>query len=335
MTVNSRCNLACKMCDIGQRNAEGQFYQVMNRNDRMLSPDLIARLVEDIRESKPKFAITGTEPLLYPHLQTIATNILSASLSLQITSNGFLLDRYTDFFTRMEVPELWVSLDGPQKIHDQIRGVDGSFEKAIGALKKMINLKRTLGKSRPGISINFTITELNQHHLVDFLDTLTSLDISPDRLTFCHTNFVTEDMAHLHNKEWGNKYPAAPSCISGFCPDRIETDTLWPQIEETKRRGPFQILFSPDIKTKKTLETYYHNPTAFISSKSCHIAKDSAQILADGTLTVSTRCLNLSLGNLNETPFRELWFGQRRTNFLADLKSEGAFPACSRCCGVF
>jgi Fe-coproporphyrin III synthase len=335
LVVNSRCNLRCRMCDIGQENDQGQFYRVMNREGKSLPPELIKRLMDEALGLIPRLAITSTEPLLYPFLQEIATYGLKKGLLLQITTNGYLLERYAEYFVREGLTELWVSLDGPGKIHDAIRGVPGTFERAVNGLRKVQTLKNRLGTERPRIIVNYTITDANYESLGQFITALTLEGICPDRLIFNHTNFVTPDMAALHNRAWGTQYPARTSCIGGFDPRRVETNALWDQIQRAKIESPFAVAFAPDLTTRGQLSTYYGRPTEFVTSRSCKMAHSAAQILADGTLTVSTRCLDISLGNLHESSFSDLWLGPMRRRFLGDLQEEGAFPVCARCCGAF
>ena len=335
LVVNSQCNMRCKMCDIGQNNAQGQFYKTMNRNGGILSPSLVYDLLEETSKDKPKIAITGTEPLLYPYLQNVVNRALQKGFEVQITTNGYLLEKHISFIMAEGVQDLWVSLDGPPRVHDAIRGVDGAFERALGTLQKLQNLKERDGKSFPSLSVNFTITDLNQYYLTDFADVMKGRQVHLEQITFCHTNFVTRKMAETHNETWGLKYPASPSGMTGFEPRNIDPTILWEQVGQIKKWGSIPINFSPDLKTRADIEAFYHHPAKFVTGKHCHMAARSAQILADGTLTTSTRCFDLSLGNLGKEPFPKLWQGPKRRAFLSDLARVGAFPACTRCCGIF
>ncbi|MBN1104521.1 MAG: radical SAM protein, partial [Deltaproteobacteria bacterium] len=165
LVVNSQCNLRCKMCDLGQRNRDGQFYRVMDRAGSSLSPETIYALLDDTASWKPAIAITGTEPLLYPHLREVARRVLASGHALQITTNGYLLQDYAAFFVEVGLTELWVSMDGPPEIHDFIRGVQGSFERAAKGIWEVQASRQSSAKPRPSISLNFTVSQYNQHCL--------------------------------------------------------------------------------------------------------------------------------------------------------------------------
>jgi Fe-coproporphyrin III synthase len=335
LVVNSRCNLRCRMCDIGQRNADGQFHRVMDRGGDLLLPEEIYALLAETSSWQPKIAITGTEPLLYPYLEEVTSRILSSGRRLQITTNGFLLPDFAAFFVNAGLTELWVSIDGPRRVHDLIRGVEGAYDKAVEGLRRVVRAAENSGKPGPRLALNCTISHLNQRELVPFVREFQKENIPLDRVTFCHTNFVTAETAMRHNAEWGSLYPAYPSCTSGFNPLEVDPDLLWPQIRECREMAPWPISFSPELDSKEKVGAYYHLPDSFVTRPSCGMSRTSAQILSDATLTVSTRCLDISLGNLRQAPFMELWEGPKRKKFLDDLQQAGAFPACSRCCGAF
>jgi len=79
----------------------------------------------------------------------------------------------------------------PPDVHDRIRGVKGAFEKAMKAVEQIMS--RREGET-PLVEINYATCDLNFDKLVETLSCVTC-----DRFTFSHLNFVTEEMAKLHN----------------------------------------------------------------------------------------------------------------------------------------
>ena len=69
-SINSVCNLRCKMCDVGMSNEEGMFYKNL-RIDRKLHEidlDVFKKVIDEVRNDKPFIAINSTEPLMYKPL---------------------------------------------------------------------------------------------------------------------------------------------------------------------------------------------------------------------------------------------------------------------------
>jgi len=69
-SINSVCNLRCKMCDVGMFNEEGMFFKNL-RIDRKLHEidvELFKRVIDEVQADRPFIAINSTEPLMYKPL---------------------------------------------------------------------------------------------------------------------------------------------------------------------------------------------------------------------------------------------------------------------------
>ncbi len=88
-------------------------------------------------------AFEGGEPLLRNDLVDILAFSRSLPLHTSLITNGTLLESRIDEIAPYINGVVYVSLDGLEKTHDAIRGVDGSFKKAvrgIGAAKEKVSL---------------------------------------------------------------------------------------------------------------------------------------------------------------------------------------------------
>ena len=129
------CNLACRHCWLAPPLQAG------NRKYPTLSVDLFKKAIsEAVPLGLNGVKLTGGEPLLHSDIKEIFSIIRKNDLALTMETNGFLCS--------MEIAEevakspdrfVSVSIDGPDsRTHDQIRGVEGSFEKAKNALKNLV-----------------------------------------------------------------------------------------------------------------------------------------------------------------------------------------------------
>lgn len=114
-----RCNLECDMCPFWRRPDE-----------KLLSVEAERRLLAKLADSGVLFmGFEGGEPLLRRDL----TEILEEAherFHTSLVTNGMLLDRRIAEFAR-HLDFLFVSIDGSRELHDQLRGVSGSFDRAI------------------------------------------------------------------------------------------------------------------------------------------------------------------------------------------------------------
>lgn len=330
LIVNSRCNLKCLMCDVGISAQGTQFWQNMI-SDGDLEPQLAKRLLDEVSSFRPLLAITSTEPLLYGPLPEIITYASKFGMKTQVTTNGLLLEKKAEDIIKAGLTSLWVSIDGPEPVHDIVRGVKWSFKKAIGGLKRVFDHRP---ESRlEEIGINCTISPINQGYLLELFNVLADLPL--DVVCLSHMNFITGDMAVRHNKRFSHICKALPTCVGEIDSASVDVDLLWAQLKEIKsRRWPFRIRFTPDLHSKELVEIYYKAPEKIVARNNCRIPWDQAQIAANGDLIIMTRCFHLPMGNISESSFKELWNSDRMRSFRRAVYKVGMFPACTRCCGV-
>jgi MoaA/NifB/PqqE/SkfB family radical SAM enzyme len=324
--INSVCNAKCMMCDIGQANRRSQFYQIMNRGTE-LDIETFKKFVEDVRGFKPEIAITSTEPLLYRDIVQAVKVVKDAGMRCTVTTNGLLLPKYAKKLCAAGLDTLQVSIDGTAEVHDHIRGIPGLFAKATEGL----NIVKSC-EPRPKILINTTITPLNQHDLYNvaaYFD-----DFGVDFHTFSHMNFVTREMKEEHNKILGRILPATESSVAIIDPAKIDVTLLHGQLVKIKQEFR-RVGFTPPIFSEKELTTFYRTGDFLKGYDACKLPWQVSQITADGDVVVATRCYNVSFGNIKEKSFSEIWNGPKMREFRRHLLKHKAFPACSRCCGIF
>jgi len=327
ISINSKCNFKCKTCDIGQRQADSYLYKNMAQKGE-LTLDEWRAIIDKIVYLKPHMDISSAEPLLYKDILGVIDYIKNRKkLSLSLTTNGFLLEKYAQDLVRLKVDIVSVSIDGPAPIHDKIRGVDGAFDHAVRGVKALISYK-----SRPRIAINFTISDHNHAHLLETIDCLSGL-FEWDVFRFIHLSFITVDMANEHN-EWFKAYPVTSSDVSAVNLGKIDIDVLAGQIKEiTEKYKNKKIMFHPGIPLNKITQ-YYKDPSSFILKKRCMLPWVSASILSDGDILALDRCPGSSFGNLLRDDFKNIWNNRAFREFRVSLRKEGAFPICSRCGGL-
>ncbi len=357
LTVNSRCNLFCSMCDIGLANqaaitsakkpvdpgqifdvlqaTSSQFFINMTRDAGELDPHRIERLVDEVAHFKPEIVISSTEPLLYRALADVVAYASAVGLTVQVTTNGFLLERAADDLVAAGLSKLWVSLDGPPAVHNAIRG-PRSFERAIAGLERVVAARARAPAGRPfELGSNYTVSNHNAGSLVEYFDLITELPLT--HISFSHLNYITRDMADAHNARFGHIARATETCMGGVDPGGVDVDLLADQIAGVKaratRRPGLTVQFVPELD-RQGLVDFYQHPEVFVTRPVCTAPWKAAQVAANGDLVVNTRCFPVRFGNLNDHTFAELWNGAEIGGFRRALKQHGTFPACSRCCGI-
>jgi len=328
--INSTCNLACKMCDVGMANKDSNFFKNLrldgSRQDIPL--EKFTAVIDEVAAYRPMISITSTEPLLYRQLSEAIAYTKGKGLEISVTTNGYLLPRLAEELAQAGLSRLNVSIDGPPEVHNLIRGRRDSFQRATEGVILFKEAARRRGLQLEALCA-FTITNLNFTKLVEFVEAIAPIPF--DRVIFGHMTFITPEMARVHNEIWGDRYPASPSCINEVAtPFQLDTEVLNQQIQEVIRRQDPRIIFLPHLGSEQ-LRTYYHRPMEFISRSRCMVNWFIAEIIASGEVIPYTRCFHLSFGNIHEQKFMDIWNGEKMRAWRRELRRRRRFPACSRC----
>src|SRR3990170_7398584 len=146
--VTLKCNLKCPHCYINA--AERKL-------PNELSTDAAKMLIHQIAEvSRPLLILSGGEPLLRKDIFELIRYGTEKGLKMGLGSNGSLIDAPTaKRLKEAGVKTVSISLDSsiPER-HDTFRGVSGSWEKAISAIK-------ALRDNDLLVQVNTTVTQDN------------------------------------------------------------------------------------------------------------------------------------------------------------------------------
>ncbi len=331
--VNNVCNLHCKMCDVGTKNLDSNFAQNLVGTHPINMPlELLKKIIDQTKKYYPnsKLAYAFTEPLVYPHLIDSLNYAKEKKLKTVITTNALTLKFKAKELAKADIDTIFVSIDGPQDIHNEIRGNKKSFQRAIEGIEQLSSLAPSIN-----IEIICAITEWNIPHLKTLLNSLKNINIS--RIGFMHTQFISNESIQSHDKTpWGALYPATDSNMDLIDLNNIDTDKLFHEIDEIQNsKFPFEVYFSPKINSKSILDTYYKKSEKILG-KHCNAVFTSIMIKSDGSIIPAHgRCYNLTLGNIYDKTLKDIWQGGILKKLRTDLhKAGGLFPACSRCCSA-
>ncbi len=118
--ITHLCNLSCSYCDRHRRLPnEMTFEQITTALGGLQSIGM--------RE----ISLDGGEALAHPNIDGVVDWLESHNIVMRLNTNGVLVRRKADVVRKMKLVK--ISLDGPAKVHDSIRG-QGAFARAIDAL---------------------------------------------------------------------------------------------------------------------------------------------------------------------------------------------------------
>lgn len=331
--INSTCNFKCQMCDVGQNNPDSMFYQNLVGPDKGDYPiAAFKRLIDEVKAFKPYISITSTEPLLYRPLPEIIKYVIASGLKINVLTNGYLLEKRAEEIVDLGLYSLNVSIDGPARIHNKLRGVKNAYEQVLAGIMKIVELKKKRNVKYPHIGINATVTDLTAPYMVEMIKSLPMEHLV--KVSFMTMVFLYKELADKHNNLFGDRYRATEVCLAGGAdPKKMDVEKLIEQSKLAKKMYPKKVFlyYQPD---KDMLDRYFYRPEEFMDGTRCVFPWFSAQILSNGDMVGLTRCYSTIFGNVIKDSFKDVWLGKKMRGFRKDLQKYGRFPACTRCEGV-
>jgi radical SAM protein with 4Fe4S-binding SPASM domain len=169
--VTRKCNLKCSHCYINATTQE-------LKNE--LTTEEAKRLMDQIAEvSRPLLVLSGGEPLLRADLYELIRYGAGKGFKMGLGSNGTLIDgKVAKRLKEAGITTVSVSLDStvPEK-HDAFRGVKGSWEKAVGAIK-------ALKENNVLVQVNTTVTQQNFDEIDDIMTLAENIGVENFHLFF-------------------------------------------------------------------------------------------------------------------------------------------------------
>jgi MoaA/NifB/PqqE/SkfB family radical SAM enzyme len=346
LAVNNTCFLRCAHCDVGSQkrsNEQKKFFYFRGTGDQKevkeIPLEILTKLVDEVAPYNCVIRPTFLEPLLRKDLFTLASYVKSKGLTFNLQTNGVLLARHAREVVKSGIVVLRVSIDGPPHVHDQIRGVSGTFSKAIEGIRKVIGLKKEVGALHPVLGVSFAISGYNYNFLVAFMDYLAKEGLLNDLyISFSFLRFITAEEAKQMKSIDFDFFPITESSLSYSDKEKVDVEKLADEIEILKKKysqDQYHYYFFPCELSRKQLREWFCTEIFMHPEVSCHVPWNHCQILYNGDVVFNGRCCSSSIGNIYGESFTKIWNGPKARRFREKLLEAGNFPACNRCCRYF
>ncbi len=306
--LTEMCNLRCRHCYQSGAVPEMSYQEICGAIDNVRSA-FESWVTEYDLEMSPSFHFTGGEPLLRQDLFAILDYVRKCGFSTSLMSNGTLID--SDMARRIReagVSDVQVSLDGLETTHESLRG-KGSFQRTLAGIRNLV---------AQGVeaNINLTVSRLNMNEtgeLVKLAEGLGAGAIAFSRLVptgrgknLSSEALTREEVAHFYDG------------LRGF-------------------RNKSKVIVTSRDPLAAIADMEGEIPQTEMPVGGCAAGIFGVTITADGTI-MPCRRMDLPVGNIKETSFRELWAEspvlwslRRRGDYHGGCKSCHYWAVCRGC----
>jgi len=337
LLVSSRCNLRCVMCNV---------WRLAEKNPSITNEELSVSEYESLLHElsslgTKSLCISGGEPLLKKGVFFIIQEAKEKGLKVEIITNGTLIsDAIAKKLISSNIDLITFSIDAPRaNLHDQIRGVHGSWEKATQAMAKLNNLRKQ-ANSQLRLAIDFLVTRTNYHLIPDMIDLKFKLGF--DEIHFLpvigKTPAAKELFLTINNLKWlkVNLEPIRAKMES----QNLPTSKLTPLFSicndmENAIEGRYfvcDMTLSEEIKREILCFMPWIGATIdpFGNVYPCCFAC-TFQNLSQDLNHAFWGYENYCMGNLKQKSFKEIWHGELFRMFREKFKCPPNFPMCHYC----
>lgn len=280
INITGGCNFRCKICHTWKDTKSWLSYGSCRRFLETISPFAKKRGVT--------LVFAGGEPLMHADLSRMIRLSDSYGYRTSIITNSWLLsERRINELLDAGLKTIMISLDsGVEEIHDNIRGVKGSYKKIMNAIEYLAGLKNSCGGKEFTFGINATVTKLN-------ISTLPSLVrfVSDNMIDHIQFQAVTQVFNTSPEKEWFRD----PRYAFLWPDDKEEVEDIYAELIRMRNKG-HNIVNSP--RNLSVQRDYFLNPYSPAKHSLCGFFKS---IFVEVNGNISMCLLDKPIGNANDT----------------------------------
>jgi len=306
LPITDRCNAHCTMCGIWRRNDMRDNLSVSTLRE-MLADYSFNRNLRFIN-------LTGGEPTNHESLIEIVEFLFNSCIELKeisIGTNGInseLLQLQIEGILH-KLPKhislvVNISLDGPENIHNKIRGVENAYNSVKKSIMKCHELCKKYDNFK--VSLNTTIINANVKYLLVLADFAkeNNLDIS--------YTYGCSNKLYLQNSMYEDSF----SIINDFQTELLEN------LEQLKHNK--YLLTYVELHYINLMQEFIQTGTR---NSPCIFQNNGVFLDLDGNLYPCGTANDLCYGNLTKSSFQDCYYGDDADNIRQSLKTE----CCKHC----
>jgi radical SAM protein with 4Fe4S-binding SPASM domain len=288
------------------------------------------RLVDEIAQYKIRFIlIRGGEPFLFPGIIELLEYINSKGIFLSIDTNGTILNKFAADLVRIGNMHITFSVDGTEEIHDNVRGVKGSFQKTKENIALLNNLEKA-SNNKISKSICFTISKYSYKALGEMPEVARSMGITSMNIVPYY--FISTDTGKTYEEELEKNFNCSAFSWKGFHHDlsgidfNIFKEEYRKYLANLNEVGNFPYM----PFTEDEYKLWFNDSFTSVGSLKCENIENLIDIQPNGDADFCVDFPDYSFGNLSHSSIKEIWDSAEAAKFR-NYRREKPLSVCFRC----
>ena len=318
------CNLRCIMCHVS--------YEKLSK--QRLDVDKTLRHLEGVT-GRWAMLSSSYEPFAHPQIADLVQGLDNLGMNIDMTTNGTLftpkiIDRIKDTNIRV----VTISFDGIRKeTYESIRG-RANFDVAI---ERIMNFKQALMDKDTFFNINQTLMRKNLPEVTESVEFWDDADFDHMGLILMRVRNENDMLHHESLADMGGEVEAALNAAARNVIEnerRIVLSSSGYANTSLKEEFPENFVKSsvfsnhPGYRIPVNPRDYYQNGAYPGMQVSCRSPFKFAKINFNGDVLL---CQKFKIGNINDTPFLDIWNGEEATRVRTGVLNPGNVRTCLNC----
>lgn len=337
LLVTTQCNLKCVMCNVWKLRIKKPLIE-KDEMSIFQSKELLHAL--QCMGTRVVY-LSGGEPLLKSGILSLIQAAKKEKLRVGLFTNGTIITpALAHSLLDSCLDHIIFSIDSPRaSVHDQIRGVNGTWEKAVRGMQILSTLRNELNASLR-ISINMLITRTNYHLIEEMIDCkplwgYDDIEFLPlINRTSASKNFLLtqENLKNLSKRLPIIKRKLRYQKLSLHILSSLISICHAANKSEKGNYGLYTLPLPEDLKSNVLCFAPWNMATIdpFGNVYPCCYAC-AFQNLSNDLTYARWGKEDFSMGNVRNEPFEKIWNGSEFRKFRERCQHPPVFPMCEAC----
>jgi MoaA/NifB/PqqE/SkfB family radical SAM enzyme len=331
-TITNVCNLRCKMC--GQWSEEGYMHGMTDSLKHEMELVDWMRLVDELAEHNiPSLLLRGGETFAFPGIIELLAHIRSKGMFTSIDTNGTFIKKYAEDIARIGNMHLTISLDGPEAIHDEVRGVKGTFAKVREGIAAL-NAAEEKSGTKISRSFNFTISRYSVEGLGELPEAARSMGVGV--IAIVPYYYFPKAVGETYAREMEEAFGCPAYSWQGFHHEESGVDFERFQLEHRKYLESLQGIYDfPYMAlSDEQYRIWFADAVTPIGPQHCTNVEKLIDIQPDGSANFCVDFPDYSFGNVRGSSIAEVWNSELAERFR-EYRRQKPLAVCCRCGAKF